>query len=41
MNVIVVDDELNPLKNFIESIVDYGDIKCSMFMNDIDAVFHT
>lgn len=39
MNVIVVDDELNPLKNFIESIVDYGDIKCSMFMNDIDAVF--
>lgn len=39
MNVIIVDDELNPIKNFIESIVDYEDIKCSMFMNNLDAMY--
>ncbi len=39
MNIVVVDDELNPLKNFIENVVDYGAIQCTMFMNNIDALF--
>lgn len=38
MDIVVVDDELNPLKNFIENVVDYGSIQCSMFMNNIDAL---
>ena len=38
MNIIVVDDEMNILKDFLENIVDYGEIKCSMFMNDLDAL---
>lgn len=39
MNIVVVDDELNPLKNFIENVVDYGAIQCSMFMSNLDALF--
>ena len=38
MNIVVVDDELNPLKNFIENVVDYGSIQVSMFMNNIDVL---
>ena len=34
IKIAVIDDELNPLKIFLENVVDRADVQCRYFMND-------
>ena len=38
IRIAVIDDELNPLKVFLENVVDRPDVQCRYFMNDPGAL---
>lgn len=38
IKIAVIDDELNPLKIFLENVVDRADVQCRYFMNDPGAL---
>lgn len=38
IKIAVIDDEINPLKSFVENIIDKSDVQCSYFMRDPQAL---
>lgn len=41
IKIAVIDDEINPLKSFVENIIDKPDVQCSYFMRDPKALLES